>query len=90
MKSNRPQNSGKQSRPASMLGVGLDNTDGEARITRGKNFTLLGGSEETHSFMQETAVKVNEKLERKGQTLDETSPEEFREILFDVVDKIRR
>jgi len=29
-------------------------------------------------------------LDRKGKTLDETSPQEFRDILFDVVDKIRR
>ena len=79
-----------QKRRASMLGVGLDNTDGQVRITRGDNFTLCGGSEETHSIMQETAVKVNEQLDRKGKTLDETSPQEFRDILFDVVDRIRR
>ncbi|MBQ9873660.1 MAG: hypothetical protein IJM30_04265 [Thermoguttaceae bacterium] len=75
---------------AQMLGIGLDNTDGDKRLTRGKNFTLVGGSEETHAEMQETAIKVNETLERKGKTLEETSPEEFRDILFDVVDRIRR
>ena len=73
-----------------MLGVGLDADDGQTRLTRGKNFTLVGGSEETHSIMQETAVKVNETLERRGKTLDETSPQEFRDVLFDVVDRIRR
>ena len=77
-------------RHAAMLGVGLDATDGQVRITRGDNFTLCGGGEETHSIMQETAVKVNEQLDRKGKTLDETSPQEFRDILFDVVDRIRR
>ena len=87
MKSNKPTN---RSGRASMVGVGLDNQDGEVRLTRGKNFTLVGGSEETHSVMQETAVKVNEELDRKGKTLDETSPDEFRDILFDVVDRIRR
>ena len=89
MKMNRPQ-SAQQTPKAGMLGVGLDNTDGETRLTRGKNFTLVGGSEETHSIMQETAVKVNEALDRKGKTLEETSPEEFRDVLFDVVEKIRR
>ena len=89
MKMNKPQSSKKSPR-ASMLGVGLDAKDGETRLTRGKNFTLVGGSEETHAVMQETAVKVNEELKRKGKTLDETSPEEFRDVLYDVVDKIRR
>ncbi|MGI6400664.1 MAG: hypothetical protein ACOX0A_00880 [Thermoguttaceae bacterium] len=74
---------------ATMLGVGLDNTDGQVRLTRGKNFTLVGGSEETHSVMQETAVKVNEALDRRGKTLDETSSEEFRDIIADAVQKIR-
>jgi hypothetical protein len=73
-----------------MLGVGLDNTDGDKRLTRGENYTLVGGCEETHAVMQETAIKVNETLKRKGKTLEETSPEEFRDVLFDVVDKIRR
>lgn len=41
-------------------------------------------------MMQETAVKVNEALERKGKTLEETSPQEFRDVLMDVVDRIRR
>ena len=84
------ENSSNPPRKAGMLGVGLDADDGEKRLTRGKNFTLVGGSEETHSMMQETAVKVNEALERKGKTLEETSPQEFREVLMDVVDRIRR
>lgn len=73
-----------------MLGVGLDNTDGEKRLTRGENFTLVGGSDETHSMMQETAIKVNETFNRRGKTLDEAYPEEFRDVLYDVVDRIRR
>ncbi len=80
----------KTNAPAHMIGVGLDANDGEKRLTRGDNFTLVGGSDETHAAMQETAVKVNESLQKKGKTLDETSPEEFRDILFDVVDRIRR
>ena len=89
MKINKPQTAKKGAR-AAMLGVGLDSQDDEVRLTRGKNFTLVGGSEKTHAVMQETAVKVNEELSRKGKTLDETSPEEFRDVLCDVVDKIRR
>ena len=45
---------------AMMLGLGLDNRDGHKRITRGDNFCLVGGSEETHDRMTATAIQVNE------------------------------
>ena len=65
----------------SLLGVGFDNTDGHKRVTKGDNFYLVGGSEETHERMTETAVKFNEKLSRKGKRMDELSPEEFRDMI---------
>lgn len=71
---------------ATMLGVGLDNTDGHTRLTRGDNFMLYGGSEETHAVMQETAIKVNEQLERKGKRLEDVSPREFLDILRESTD----
>ena len=52
--------------PASLLGLAFDADDGHKRLTRGKNFTLLGGSQETHEVMQETAIKFEEGLERFG------------------------
>ena len=70
------------------LGLGLDNTDGETRLTRGKNFTLFGGSVDTHARMQETAIKINETLDQKGKRLEGVSPEEFRDIVMDVTDRI--
>ncbi|MCF0234634.1 MAG: hypothetical protein HUK22_06605 [Thermoguttaceae bacterium] len=76
-------------RQAQMLGVGLD-SDGGKRMTRGKNFTLVGGTAETHAIMQETAVKMNESLEKKGKTLEEVSPQEFRDMLYEVSEKVRR
>ncbi len=66
---------------AKFLGVGLDNEDGHTRLTRGENFMLYGGSDETHGRMQETAVKVNEQLARRGKRLEDCSPREF----FDIV-----
>lgn len=66
---------------AQILGLGLDNKDGHTRITKGDNFYLVGGSEETHEKMAETAVKVNEKLDAKGKALEEISKEEFTDIL---------
>ncbi len=44
---------------------------------RGKNFVLCGGSEETHAVMQETATKINEHLDRRGQRLEDVSIREF-------------
>jgi hypothetical protein len=65
---------------AALLGVAFDADDGHTRLTRGKNFLLAGGSEETHSVMQETAAKINEHLDRKGQRLADASVAELRDI----------
>lgn len=62
-----------------MLGIGLD-SDGHKRITSGPNFTLLGGTQETHEVMTEKAIKINEKLDAKGKRLEDVSGEEFDEI----------
>ena len=52
-----------------LLGMGFDNKDGHVRVTKGKNFALLGGSEETHVEMQEKAIKLNEHLDKRRKTL---------------------
>lgn len=67
-----------------LLGLGLDNKDGHTRVTRGDNFHLVGGSEETHSTMQEKAIKFNEKLKARGRRLEDISREEFRDIARDI------
>lgn len=72
---------------ALLLGVGLDNRDEHRRITRGDNFYLVGGSEETHERMTETAIKFNEKLARKGKQLAELSPQEFAEYIHEASGK---
>lgn len=69
---------------ALLLGLGLDNKDGHTRITTGENFRLIGGTEETHTVMQEKAVKMNEHLKRRGKTLDTVTHEEFHEIADEV------
>ena len=66
-----------------MLGVGLD-SDGHKRITKGENFALVGGTEETHEKMTETAMKINEKITSRGKRLEEVSHEEFDDIAHDV------
>lgn len=70
----------KTKKQAALLGLGLDAEDGQTRLTRGKNFVLYGGSEETHARMQETATKINEHLDRGGRRLEDVSIRELRDI----------
>ena len=63
-----------------LLGLGFDCKDGHARITKGENFRLYGGSKKTHDLMQEKAMKFNECLDKKGKTLDNIDAQEFCDI----------
>ena len=68
-------------REAGLLGLAFDAEDGHKRITRGKNFFLAGGSEETHGVMRETMIKVNENLDARGQRLSDVSVNELRDMI---------
>lgn len=65
---------------ASLIGLGLDNKDGQVRVTRAENFHLLGGSQETHEAMQEKAIKFNEKLSERGKELQDLDRQEFLDL----------
>ncbi len=69
--------------PALLVGVGLD-SDGHQRVTKGKNFALVGGTQETHEAMTEKAIKINEHLTKRGKELHEVSREEFDDIAHKV------
>jgi hypothetical protein len=68
-------------RKSHLLGVGLDNEDGHKRLTRGEDFSLVGGSAETHERMTETTLKTFEELKARGKTIHEVEPRELAEIL---------
>ena len=68
---------------ALLVGVGLD-SDGHKRVTTGKNFALVGGTQETHEAMTEKVIKINEKLKVRGKELHEVSRSEFDDIAHDV------
>jgi hypothetical protein len=70
----------KKAKRAKILGLGLDGEDGIVRVTRGKNFHLLGGSSDTHQSMQEKCLKFNEKLDSKGKELEQLEVKEFLEL----------
>lgn len=80
--------SGKPKKSAALLGVAVDNDDGETRLTRGKNFVLVGGSQDTHAIMQETAIKINENLDKRSKRLEDVSLGELRDICHQVIDSI--
>ena len=63
-----------------ILGLGFDSNDGHLRITKGDNFRLFGGSEDTHEMMQEKAIKFNEQLDKRHKSLEDINEKEFREI----------
>jgi len=72
-----------EERVAGLLGLAFDAEDGQKRITRGKNFFLAGGSDQTHSLMRETIIKVNEQLDARGQSLTDVTANELRDLIFD-------
>jgi hypothetical protein len=66
---------------AHLLGIGLDHQDGHKRLTRAEEFTIVGGSEETHGRMTETVIKTFEELKGRGKSLHAVEPQELAEII---------
>ncbi len=59
----------RKAKSAHLLGIGLDNEDGHKRITTAEQFTIVGGSDETHGRMTETVIKTFEELKTRGKAL---------------------
>jgi hypothetical protein len=66
---------------AALVGLGLDNDDGHKRLTKGEQFAIVGGSEETHGRMTETVVKTFEELKHRRKHLSEVEANELAEII---------
>ncbi|MEO6995084.1 MAG: hypothetical protein ABI273_15870 [Lacunisphaera sp.] len=66
---------------AHLLGVGLDHADGHKRLTSAEQFTIVGGSDETHGRMTETVIKTFEELKTRGKKLEAVEPQELQEII---------
>ncbi|MEM7674248.1 MAG: hypothetical protein AAF212_12970 [Verrucomicrobiota bacterium] len=64
-----------------LMGIGLDNQDGHKRITQADQFSVVGGSEETHDKLTETLVKTFETLDRQGKSLKSVEREELTDII---------
>ena len=69
-----------------LIGVGFDHDDGHKRITKGEEFFLVGGSEETHERLQDVAIHVTEALKTKGKRLQDACVDEVVELMFKAMD----
>lgn len=78
-----------ESRPR-LLGVGLDDSKGHVRITKGPDYLLEGGSQETHEKMQEIVVKTDEALKKRGHTIKSASPERLSDTMDEVVERLTK
>jgi len=70
-----------ESKNAHLLGVGLDGSDGHTRVTRAEDFSIVGGSDETHTRMTETLIRTFEDLGRRGRSLDKVEKKELAELI---------
>lgn len=69
---------------AKLIGFGLDEADGQIRITRGSHFRLLNGKAATHQAMQNKAQEFLRRVQQRGLTMDNISRGECREILVEM------
>jgi hypothetical protein len=63
-----------------LLGVGLDNSDGHVRLTKGDHFHLVGGSEQTHRKMQDKVMELTEDMAKRGKAIKDIGPNDFRRV----------
>jgi len=67
-----------------LLGVGFDTEDDHIRITNSENYDVIMGSEESHEYIQQLILKIEEELNNRGLSLDNLTPDEFTQILTDI------
>jgi hypothetical protein len=65
---------------AALIGLGLDNTDDQHRLSRGDQSLIYGGSAQTHAELRETATRLERELDRQGRELGELDPAELAEL----------
>ena len=66
---------------AHLLGLGLDCDDGHKRLTTAEEFSIVGGSEQTHERMTETVSKTFEDIDQQNKSLENMEPEELVDML---------
>ncbi len=76
----RPTGTPQLVRKAGILGIGLDDGGGHTYITRGDDFLLVGGSEDTHDIMKAKVDRFQQELALRGRTLFDLTASELNEI----------
>jgi len=65
---------------AALIGFGFDSGDDQQRLTRGDQTLIVGGSAETHAELLETALRMEQELDRRGLDLGDLDPVELAEL----------
>ena len=63
-----------------LLGIGLDNSDGHVRLTKGDDFHLVGGSEKTHQKMQDKVMELSEDMAKRGKAIKDIGPDDYKRV----------
>jgi hypothetical protein len=67
---------------AALIGLGLDSSDDQKRLTRSPQSLVFGGSAETHAQLRETVLRMELELDRQGQQLGDLDPLELAELAW--------
>jgi hypothetical protein len=65
---------------AALIGLGLDNADDQNRVTRGDQSLIFGGSAETHAQLRDTALRMEQELDRRGLKLADLDPHQLADL----------
>jgi uncharacterized protein YjlB len=84
----KPQQRVRRDRKGFLVGVRLDKGDGHKRISRGKDFVVVGGAKEGHEHLRETVAAMSDEVKQRGKDVAEVQREEFREIFEKVREKL--
>lgn len=64
------------------MGLGLDQ-DGHARVTKGDDFVLMGGTESTHGTMQDHVLRFQDTLRKMGTDFQGATDDQVAEAAFE-------
>lgn len=70
-----------------VIGLGLDDSGGHVRYTRGDAFELWGGSEKAHDDMQKYAARINQEIADLGISLERMTYAQYLQIC-DIVERV--
>ena len=73
-----------------LLGVGLDGEDGHTRVTKGQEFSVYMGSDETHMQMQALCLALEARLRERGQAFEDLSKTECIALLQEVAETLEK